>query len=491
MTTTASTTQLYLVRLGPEVTTKSRPVRARFQQRLRDNIAQALEAAEIEHRIRNEWSRLFVEAQSPEALEPLSRVFGIHSLSAIRRRCAPTLEEIVRVGAEEFADDVRGNTFAVRAHRSGEVGFRSQDVHIELGRALNEHAKVDLERPDVTVQVEIRSDAAYFFSGQVRGAGGLPLGTQGRAVCLVSGGFDSAVAAWMMLKRGVRLDYVLCNLAGAAFERTVLGVVKVLADSWSYGTCPVLHAVDFQSVVADLRQHVTPRFVQVVLKRLMYRAGLHVARELEADAVITGESVGQVSSQTLANLRAIEDVADLPILRPLVGMDKEEIIDRSRHIGTYALSSQIQEYCAVVPDKPATAARTEVVRREESRLDMSLLDKALASRRMIDVTALGMSELILPYLNVSEVPQGAVVVDCREADHYDAWHYPDAVHFELDTLLENYRTLDKSKTYVLYCPIGLQSSVAAEKMQSAGYQAYSFKGGSQALRKYADERGLD
>src|SRR5439155_3511156 len=160
MTLSTPTTQpaLYLLRLGGEVTTKSRPVRARFQQRLRRNIEEALNAAGIQHRVRNEWSRLFVEissrgADSAEALEPLTRVFGIHSLSAVRRQCAPTLEEIVRVGHEEFADEVRGKTFAVRAHRSGDHPFRSQDIHIQLGRALNDHATVNLTRPDVTVQV--------------------------------------------------------------------------------------------------------------------------------------------------------------------------------------------------------------------------------------------------------------------------------------------------------------------------------------------------
>ena len=258
-------------------------------------------------------------------------------------------------------------------------------------------------------------------------------------------------------------------------------------------TAEVDHVVDFEQPLAALKRDVNPRFAQVVLKRLMYRVGVRIAQELRAEAVITGESVGQVSSQTLANLRAIDEVAELPVLRPLVGMDKEEIIDRSRRIGTYAIASQMQEYCAIVPDRPITAARPEAARAQEARIleGAGLLDAAVASRKVIDIASLGASDLVLPYLHKSEVPDGAVVVDCRSAHQYAAWHYPDAIHIELDDLLADYRRLDKSKTYILYCPIGLQTAVAAEKMQRAGYQAYSFKGGSNALRPYAHAKGLE
>src|SRR5690606_12565058 len=167
---------------------------------------------------------------------------------------------------------------------------------------------------------------------------------------------DSAVAAWLMLKRGVQLDYVFCNLAGDAYERSVALVAKVLADDWSYGTRPRLHVIDFGPVLDDLRAKSRPRYWQVVLKRLMYRAGDHVAQEARAQGLVTGEAIGQVSSQTLVNLAAIDRASSLPVFRPLIGFDKMDIVELSRRLGTFELSSKVQEYCAIAPGNPATAA---------------------------------------------------------------------------------------------------------------------------------------
>ncbi len=487
----ADETRLYVARLSGEIMTKSRPVRSRFLRRLADNLRDALQSVNAPGSVRNEWSRLVIETSGDEARRALRRVFGVHSLSEVERRCAPTLDEIVRVGRETFAARVKGKKFAVRARRSVETAFTSRDVNVRLGAALNPGAVVDLTHPDITVYVDVRPDAAHFYCERTPGARGLPLGTQDLAVALVSGGFDSGVAAWHMLKRGVALDYVLCNLAGAAFERSVLTISKSLADRWSYGTRPKLHVVDFQPLVADMRKRVAPRYLQVVLKRLMYRTGVQVAESLGAKAVITGESVGQVSSQTLSNLRSIDEVARLPVLRPLIGMDKQDIIDRSRDIGLYDLSAQVQEYCAVTPERPATSTQPRAIRREENRLDMALLNRLVAERKVFDLRSLSGGEMVLPYLYTDQVPADAVVIDCRQERHYQAWHWPEAEHYELDALLEEYRKLERGRTYVIYCPLGLESAVVAEKMQSSGFEAYSFKGGSQALRRLAQQRGLE
>ncbi len=480
---------LYLVRVAPELATKARGTRRRFQQQLVRNLRDALASAGIEGRVESRWSHLLVEATDRAALHQLSAVFGVSSISEVEARLEPDLDAIVRVGTDLFGARVRWKTYAVRTRITGDVGFSSREVKIRLGAALNPDATVDLSRPDVTVTVDVRDGQAFLYSGKTRGVGGLPLGVEGKAVCLLSGGFDSAVAAWLMLKRGVSLDYVFCNLSGEAYERAVVSVAKVLADVWSYGDRPRIHVVGFEEPVRSLKETVQPKYWQVVLKRLMYRAAEAVARDIGAEAIVTGESVGQVSSQTLGNLRAIDGVASLPVLRPLVGLDKEEIIARADRIGTGVLSKHIREYCAILPHRPVTHAKPHAAEDEESRVDLSLLTEAVARRKVLELRSLEAVDLVQPYIFKADIPDDAVVIDCREPHHYRAWHYPRAVHRELDDLATRFRELDKTRVYVLYCSFGVQSAYVAEVMQREGYEAYSFRGGIRQLTAYAASRG--
>ncbi|MEE9133015.1 MAG: tRNA uracil 4-sulfurtransferase ThiI [Gemmatimonadota bacterium] len=478
-----------LIRPSGELATKSRQTRKRFQRRLVECLRDALGSAGVAFQIQSEWGRIFVEASSRAALDVVSRVFGIASISEIEATTEPRLESIIEVGERVYAERVAGGTFAVRGRRSGRHSFSSRDINYDLGAALSSYAQVDLDEPDITVSVEVREDAAYFFSSRICGGGGLPLGTEGRAVALISGGYDSAVAAWMMLKRGVALDYVFCNLAGAAYERAVLGVAKLIADEWSYGTRPQIHIVDFEQPVRQLKERTLESYWQVVLKRLMYRAGERVGREIGAHAIVTGESVGQVSSQTLANLCAIDRSVEMPVLRPLLGFDKMEIIDRSRAIGTYALSEKVREYCALTEERPVTAATPRDAAAQEAMLDLSILESAVAGRRTLDLRDLDAGDLVMPYLYTADVPQQAVVIDTRSRTQYEPWHYPGATHRDFWELLEDFKSLDRARTYVLYCDLGLKTAQIAEKMQRAGFEAYSFKGGVRALKEYAEALG--
>jgi thiamine biosynthesis protein ThiI len=292
----------------------------------------------------------------------------------------------------------------------------------------------------------------------------------------------------MALRRGVEVDYLFCNLGGAAYRRLALEVMKSLADRWSYGLRPRAHVLDFNPMVRELEEKVEGSYLQVVLKRMMYRAGTAVAREIGAEALVTGESVGQVSSQTLANLHAIDDAADLPVLRPLAGFDKEQIMARARRIGTHGLSSRVREYCAITADYPVTASTPERARERAAPVDRAVLDRAVEGRETVDLRSLERSELVTPGLFVDEIDEGAVVLDTRDRESFRRWHPEGAERRDFSELSAGFDELDPEPTYVLCCEEGTRTAHLAERMQAEGYEAYSLRGGIRRLRR---ERGAE
>ncbi|MEE8116996.1 MAG: THUMP domain-containing protein [Gemmatimonadales bacterium] len=482
----------FLVGISPDITIKSTRTRQRFQARLVRNMRDALQSAGYASQIDDRWGRLFVDVPEVAARDRMAAVFGVHSLLEIEARAPAELSEIVRVGDTVFGERVHGRAFAVRARRDGNsYPFRSRDIEVQLGAALDRYGHVNLDQPDVTVYVEVRDGEAFLFANRTPGPGGLPLGVEGRAVALLSGGYDSPVAAWMMLRRGIALDYVFCNLAGEAYERSVVAVAKVLADTWSFGDSPRLHIVDYEAPLDELRRAVDERYWQLILKRLMYRTAGAIARVTKGHAIVTGESVGQVSSQTLLNLRAIEDAWPLPLFRPLLGLDKNEIIARARRVGTAILSSQIREFCQLGRARPITNATPGAARAQEARMDLTVLDRAVEDRKVLDLRGLDARDLVAPYLFTTDVVDGAMVLDCRPVEQYREWHYPGAERRDAPELAAHFRRLDKTRTYVLYCSFGVQSAHVAELMQQAGYEAYSFAGGVPHLRRYVERHRVE
>ncbi|MBW1688484.1 MAG: hypothetical protein JRS35_25900 [Deltaproteobacteria bacterium] len=260
-------------------------------------------------------------------------------------------------------------------------------------------------------------------------------------------------------------------------------MAKVLADRWHYGHRPQLHAVDFEAIVDQLRAKTTKRYWQVILKRMMLRAANQVALERRAAAIVTGEAVGQVSSQTLQNLSVISQATGQMILRPLVGTNKEEIIRSAEKIGTFELSKVVGEYCDLVPRRPATSAALKVIEGQERNMDLSLLDQAVARRAIFDLRALDLETLAPAELETTRVPAGATVIDLRSKQEYASWHYPQALRLDFRHALQAYDSFDRTKTYVLYCDLSLMSAHLAELMRKDGFDAFHFKGGTGALRR--------
>jgi thiamine biosynthesis protein ThiI len=478
---------LAVLRLSGELSTKARATRRRFLSQLVHNLQDALAAEGLPAEVERAHERVYLRPADARAVELAARVFGVQSISLAERVAFADLPDLVARCAERFAVDVRGRSFAVRAKIVGgreTAPFGARDVERELGAALLPVARrVDLGAPEATVRVEIHRGAAHLFREKLPGAGGLPLGTEGRAVALVSGGFDSAVAAWQMLRRGVRLDYVFCNLGGRTHELGALRVMKLVAERWSYGDRPRLHALDFRPVVQELMERSEPRLWQILLKREMLRAAERVARSVRGQAIVTGEALGQVSSQTLSNLAVISQATALPIFRPLIGFHKDEIIALADRIGTGPLSAAVGEYCAIVPRRPATAARLADVLRQEEARDGSALDHALKTALRIDLRSFDPDRELLGDLAIDALPPRAVLLDLRSREEFAAWHPEGALRLDFADALRAYPSFAPDREYVVYCDYGLKSAHLAEQMREVGLHAHHFRGGTRALRR--------
>ena len=339
-------------------------------------------------------------AQSTVCIEPLSEtedvdemfrqakhVFGFVGVTraAVAEK---TVEDICRVAAEYLPPQLAGaHRLRVEAKRSDKhFPLKSPELAGEVGGALLDvmpHLKVDLTNPDVTVRVEVRDRAAYIHAGQEKGAGGIPLGSGGRGLLLLSGGIDSPVAGYRMARRGLALDALYFESIPYTSELAREKVFTLAKTMTEYCGRIRLHVISLTKIQEELRDKCDEDYFTLLLRRFMMRLACRMAEECGAPALVTGESLGQVASQTLAAVCVTENAADRPILRPLIGMDKEEIVQTARQIGTFDTSILPYEDCCTVftPRHPKTQPVLEKVEEQESRLDIAALtDGAWATR---------------------------------------------------------------------------------------------------------------
>lgn len=479
---------LIIVRPAPEMQLKSSPTRRRFRNILMRNIRAALGG--IPHELTVDQGRLLLHTTEIDAAgRSLERVFGVASYSPVDVVVPePDIDSLREAARAHFTEVVRGRTYAVRCKRHAGPRLSQREVERQVGAALDGPGRVDLGDPEVELRIDLTDQGAWLFGRRFPGPGGVPLGVQDRALALISGGFDSPVAAWYTMRRGVGVDHVFCNLGGATHENMVLQVAHRLAERWAPGDRPRLFVVDFLPVVADMRDRLPGEVWQVVLKRLMYRAAEALARERRAQALVTGEALSQVSSQTLSNLNSIDSASGLPVLRPLIGFDKSEILSLARRIGTYDLCEGVPEFCALSNSKPLVSSRRGRIEAEEAKLDAGLLEQAIREAREIDLFGMDRAALVEPDVLIDEIPAGAEVIDCQPPRRYRDWHLPGAANIPPDEFARRFRDFPSDRHYVLYCLRGANAPLLAERMQRAGFHAHALRGGVARLRR-AWERG--
>lgn len=465
---------VYLVTVSGELPLKSSRTRPKFYRKLVENISNALERHGIklvEHKLLE--AKVLVSTDS-EALHVLSRVFGVYRAGRVLEYEFKSLEDLAKWVSENTRAVVSGRKFAVRVKRSGDHSFTSIDVAREIGALLKPYsAGVDLENPEVVVEVEVRGSKCYLYVESAKGPGGLPIGVEGSALVLFSGGFDSPVAAWLTAKRGVRVDFLHFYMGSARSTYYAFMVAKELASKWLYGYRPTFILVDFRDVVSELVKKVEWSYRQVVLRALMYYAGSRLAEKAGYDAIVTGESIGQASSQTLKNLKSAELAVNpaVPILRPLLGLDKEEIVELSRKIGLYELSARVAEACAVAPTRVVTSSTPEDVAKYLKDIDVSIVDKAVESAVVLDVLSSQPHEAIpRSDIELDFIPEGFLVVDARSSREKE-------IEGAIPLSSLDLARLPRDKPVIIVCDTGSVSYVLAKELRDKGYLAFSLRGG--------------
>ena len=373
------------VTLSGDIFLKSRRTQPRMIKRVLANLRAALRAAGFEGDLDRLGSHRFALEpgdHASEVIDAASRVFGIASIDTVDEVPAHDLDELAASVGAVAADRVDGGTFGVRVKRRGNHDWRSYDLASKAGRLLVEAGgAVDLDDPDEWVDVTVLDDRAFLVSDHRKGAGGLPIGAQEPVLSLVSGGFDSIVAAWMMMSRGCPVEYVHFQLSCAQADHA-LAVARSMWERWGYGGDPKVHLIEFEPVRDALVGQVEARMRQVALKVLMAQAASSVAQDDGIQALVTGDALGQVSSQTLPHLVAVSKQSTVPILRPLLGMPKEAIIDQARVIGTAEISARAREVCDLSEGRPvATGARESSVARSVADIPEDLMADAVATRK--------------------------------------------------------------------------------------------------------------
>lgn len=465
----------YIIKLFPEITIKSRPVRMRFIAQLRNNLHKLLRNIDPGIVVEKDWDRIHVKTSTEhehvqqQVIDLLQRTPGIANFLQIADFPWLSMEDTFVKTRNFFGDKLQNKTFALRCKRNGKQDFSSHDVEYYVGGLLKEHcytAGVSLDNPEVMVRIEVRDDRFAIVLERFEGLGGFPLGTQDAVLSLISGGFDSTVSSYLTMKRGLVTHYCFFNLGGRAHE---VGVKEVAVYLWmKYGASHRVKfiSVPFEGVVKEILEHVENSQMGVILKRMMLRAATKVARDLDILALVTGESVAQVSSQTLQNLTVINSVTDILVLRPLVTMDKTDIIHLSRKIGTEKFAAVMPEYCGVISVKPTTRARPERVSREENNFNFSVLDAAIAQAKIINIDEITNQAQSTSILEIVEtVKTDETVIDIRHPDEEELNPLRESlsvIKIPFYNLHEAFKSLDQSKTWLLYCDKGVMSQLHAQ-----------------------------
>lgn len=370
-----------------------------FEDALMKQIRYSLKNVEGEFKVTKEQGRVYVEAQSDfdydATITNLSRVFGISSICPVMIKEEAGYEQLSK-DVIEYVDAIypdKNKTFKMNARRANKnYPLKSMEANAELGGDLLEafpELSVDVHNPEIMVSVEIRN-SIYIYSETIKGPGGMPVGTNGKAMLLLSGGIDSPVAGYMVAKRGVEMEAVYFHAPPYTSERAKQKVVDLASLVAKYSGPIKLHIINFTDIQLYIYDQCPHAELTIIMRRYMYKIAEAIAKRSKCLALVTGESIGQVASQTMMSLVSTDEVCEMPVFRPVIGFDKQEIIEISHKINTYETSIQPFEDCCTifVAKHPVTKPNLDIIKRSETKLAEKIdemLEVAVSGREILTV----------------------------------------------------------------------------------------------------------
>ncbi|HDR1055637.1 TPA: tRNA 4-thiouridine(8) synthase ThiI [Pasteurella multocida] len=470
----------FVIKLFPEIMIKSESVRKRFVKILTGNIRNILTKHDESIAVVRHWDYIEVRSKKaenrPHLIELLGRIPGIHHFLEVDEKPFTTIHDIFEQTLQDIGTSLDNKTFCVRVRRKGKHTFNSLDVERYVGGGLNQHipsAKVQLSKPDVTVRIDIENDNMMLIKARHVGIGGYPIGTQEDVLSLISGGFDSGVSSYMLIRRGSRVHYCFFNLGGAAHE---IGVKQMAYHIWQrYSASHKVRfvAINFEGVVGEILEKVDNGQMGVVLKRMMVRAASRIAERFGIQAIVTGEALGQVSSQTLTNLRLIDEASESLVLRPLITHDKEQIIAMAKEIGTDDIAKSMPEFCGVISKNPTVKAIKAKIEQEESHFDFAVLESAVQNAQYLDIRQIAeqTEKEVVAVDTVAVLSAQDVILDIRSPEETDEkpLNMENVQVMPFYKLSSQFANLDQSKNYLLYCERGVMSKLQALYLKEQGF----------------------
>ena len=475
MNETQIKTQKFIIKYFTEIMIKGTTAKRQMISQVYNNLVNILSKISKDIKVRKFFDKVEVVCPIEIVEEVRIRLLdtpGIQQiLEAVQFDNMNTLDDIKVVVNETMAHEIQGKTFVVRCKRMGTQEFKSTQVEQTVGGymlAMNDTKGVALKGAEYTINLELEFAQLNVITHKHMGMGGFPIGSQGSILSLMSGGFDSTVASYLTMKRGIKTHFIFFNLGGIAHE---IGVKQVAYYLWNkFGSSHRVQfiSIPFDDVVTEIFKSVSEPYMGVMLKRLMLMASEKVADTMSIDALVTGESVAQVSSQTLRNLALIDQATNKLVLRPLSMMSKPDIIDIANKIGTTRFAESMPEYCGVISKNPVTHGNYERTASEARRFDYTILDEAVKNSAFINVDEMDQ--------NISEIGQMEVISDLSSGDYtvIDIRQSDDCIETSVETLKipfyklkSEFKKLPQDKEYLFYCEKGILSQLHAQFLRDA------------------------